>query len=169
MSWTKLKLVQQGYGALGLGAMAFSLTPEMIEQAVDTLDAMMASWGTHLGIRIGYNGASDPSVTDASTESGIPDHANQAVYLGLGELLGGQIGKPLTPANVIARKTSFDMLVSWCQSQNIPEMQYRRGTPSGAGNKPDQFSGRVFLNPVEQIEAGADSFIDGDGGTPFTP
>jgi hypothetical protein len=169
MAWTKRKLAEQAYGALGLTAFAFSLTPEMIASAVDTLDAMMASWGgPEYGIRIGYNGASDPSVTDGgSQDSGLPDHAYEAVYLGLGARLGSQIGKTLLPEAAIRKDAAFNALLSYAQSRNIPEMQFRRSTPAGAGNKPEQYVGAIFLQPVPQLTTGADGFIDGDDGTPF--
>lgn len=168
MAWTKRKLAEKAYGALGLTSFAFSLTPEMIGSAVDTLDAMMASWGgPEYGIRIGYNGASDPSVTDGGQDSGIPDHTYEAVYLCLGERLGSEIGKTLLPDAVIRKTKAFDALLSYAQSRNIPEMQYRKGTPSGAGNKPHQFDGAVFLQPGSQLTTGADGFVDGGDGTPL--
>jgi hypothetical protein len=141
----------------------------MVESAVDTLDAMMASWGgPEYGIRIGYNGASDPSVTDGSQDSGVPDHTYEAIYLSLAERLGGEIGKMLLPDALIRKARAFDALVSYAQSRSIPEMQFRGGTPSGAGNKPEARVGQIFVQPSEQLAAGADSFIDGDDGTPLT-
>lgn len=171
MSWTKGRLVDKAYGAFGLQGFVFSMTPEMLGEACAILDAMMAAWGTQYGIRIGYNsGNSDTGIPDPKAASGIPDHCNEAVYLGLAERLTDTIGKTLSGAMVRRCQTSFDALLSWCEASNIPQMQYRRNTPSGAGNKPyQQGTAPVFLRPVTQLDTGAgDSFIDGGDGTPLT-
>lgn len=173
MGWKKSRLVQKAYGAFGLQAMAFSLTPEMQGDACDILDAMMAAWGTQYGIRIGYNNGSNSAtgVPNPDQDSNLPDHANEAVYLGLADRLADTIGKQLSVRMVIRGQLTFDTLVSWCQSNSIPNMQYRRNTPSGAGNKPYQTGASpIFIqSPVDQLETGADGFLDGDGGAPLNP
>lgn len=170
MSWTKARLIQNAYGAFGLQALAFSLTPEMQGAACDILDAMMAAWGTEYGIRIGYNNGGG-NTPDPAQQSGIPDHCNEAVYMGLADRLADTIGKTLSLRMMIRRQETFDQLVSWCQSANIPEMQYRRDTPAGAGTKPyETATGGIFIQPVEQLDTGSgDGFIDGEGGTPILP
>lgn len=168
MSWKKKQLIQMAYGSFGLTQFAFSLTPEMIENGLMTLDAMMARWATQMGIRIGYNGATNPGDSNSDTASGIPDHANEAVYLGLGKLLAKQVGKMQDAETATSRDNAFDSLLSWCQASQIPSMQFRRNTPVGAGNKPEQNGVvGVFFQPAGQLEAGPDSFLDGQDGTPL--
>lgn len=169
MSWTKKQLVEKAYGSFGLTRFAFTLTGDMLVDGVLSLDAMMARWGTELGIRIGYNNTGNPSDTDVNQESGIPDHACAAVYLMLGGELADQVGKQQSVPTMKRRDDAFDSLLSWAQAQQIPSMQFRRNTPVGAGNKPEQNGVvGVFFQPVAQLEAGADSYLQGEGGTPIT-
>lgn len=169
MSWTKGQLIDKAYGSIGLTKFAFSLTPEMYTEALDALDAMLAAWQVQYGIRIGYNIASNPADSNIGQSSGIPDHANQAVYLSLGEIVGGTIGKSLAPDKVILKTRSLDALISYCQSNNIPEMQRIGTMPRGSGNKPYQNGqGAIFYRPVDQLNDGTGAgFVDGDDGTPL--
>lgn len=171
MGWTKQRLVNQAFGAFGLQGFAFSLTPEMKENAAGILDAMMAQWGTEYGIRIGYNnGANDDTAPVLAQDSGIPDHAVEAVYLGLADRLTDTIGKTLSIRMNLRRADAFDALLSWCQANNIPEMQYRRNTPLGSGNKSYGGMGQVFIPPpVDRLNTGSgDAYINGNDGTPLT-
>lgn len=168
MSWKKSRLVKNAYGAFGLQALAFSLTPEMMAAAVDILDAMMANWQTEFGIRIGYNNGGDAE-PNPEQESGLPDHTCEAVYLGLAERLADTIGKALSPKMAARCQLTFDQLASYAASHNIPDMQLRRNTPSGSGNKPWQTDGATFIqSPATRLDTGAgDDFIDGNNGTAF--
>lgn len=171
MSWTKARLVSQAFGAFGLQGFAFPIAPEMTEFAVNTLDAMLASWGTEFGIRIGYNnGANDATAATPEDDSGIPDHANEAVYLGLADRLADMIGKTLSARMNQRRQDAFDQLLSWAMASSLPEMQLRPATPVGSGNAPFSTGfGQVFVGgPADQLSTGAgDGFIDGNNGTPF--
>jgi P22 tail accessory factor len=168
MSWKKKQLVEKAYGSFGLTRFAFTLTPEMVSDGIASLDAMMARWGTELGIRIGYNNAATPADANAEQESGIPDHAAQAVYLMLGGELADQVGKQQSAQTIKRRDDAFDSLLSWVQAAQVPSMQFRRNTPVGAGNKPEQNGVvGVFFQPAGQLEAGADSYLEGEGGTPL--
>lgn len=168
MSWTKKQLVEKAYGSFGLTRFAFTLTNEMIADGVQSLDAMMARWHTEMGIRIGYNTATNTTETDPNQESGIPDHTYTATYLMLGGELADQVGKAQSAQTVKRRDDAFESLLAWSQAKQIPSMQFRRNTPVGAGNKPEQNGVvGVFFQPVDQLEAGADSYLDGDDGTPL--
>lgn len=171
MSWTKKQLIEAGYGSIGLTKFAFSLTPEMVGEGLNALDSMMAAWAAQKGIRIGYNGATDQSGSSADDESGIPDHAYEAVYLCLGERVGGTIGKSLPPDKQVLKMQALDALISYCQSNNIPEMQRIATMPRGSGNKPEQNGvGAIFYQPTERIDDGTGGgFVDGGDGAPLTP
>lgn len=169
MSWTKKQLIESGYGSIGLTKFTFSLTPEMLAEGLNMLDAMMAAWQVQKGIRIGYNLASDQGVSSMDDASGIPDHAYEAVYLALGERLGGTIGKSLTPDKALLKTQAMDGLISWAMSNNIPEMQRIGTMPRGSGNKPQTGVGPIFYQPRDQLNDGTGAgFIDGDDGTPLT-
>lgn len=171
MSWTKKELVESAYGSIGLTKFAFSLTPEMLAEGLKMLDAMMAAWAAQKAIRIGYNGATDQGASNLDDESGIPDHAYEAVYLSLGARIGGTIGKSLPPDQAILKTQALDGLISYCQSNNIPEMQRIATMPRGSGNKPYQNGiGAIFYQPTDQLNDGTGGgFIDGEDGTPLTP
>lgn len=168
MSWKKKEIIEKAYGSFGLTRFAFTLTNEMIADGVQSLDAMMARWAAQLGIRIGYNGATNTSGTDSDEESGIPDHAYQAVYLCLGGELADTVGKTQSPTTIKRRDDAFESLLTWCQANSIPSMQFRRNTPVGAGNKPEQNGVvGVFFQPASQLQTGADGYVDGQDGTPL--
>lgn len=171
MGWTKKRLLTQAFGAFGLQGFAFSLSPEMYENAGGMLDAMMAAWGTQYGIRIGYNsGANNDAAPDLDADSGIPDHACEAVYLGLADRLVDTVGKSLPLRMNVRREDAFNALLSWCQANNLPELQYRRNTPLGSGNKPYSTGiGQIFVAPpVDRLSTGSgDAYINGNDGTPL--
>lgn len=167
MGWTKRQLVNSGWGDLGLSSYAFSLTPEMIQDGVNRLDSMMAVWNTQSGIRCGYNGASQQGLSKGGDDSGVPDHMNTLVSLGLAKVLGGTIGKSLPVDKLIEFNTLFTQAVGYYAGQNIPTMQLPRRLPVGAGNRGFGL-GRVFFQPVDQLTANSDAFIDGNDGTPMT-
>lgn len=165
MSWTKRQLVEQAFAELALAGYTFDLQPEEITTAVLRMDAMLAMWGAAKGVRIGYNATEDPLDADPDQDSGIPDWANEGVFLNLAIRLAAGFGKPLPRTTAATAKEAFDGIVSLC-SAPIPEMQFMSHTPSGAGNKQRGYPRPFLPPPVDRLTTGEDGLLDFNGVAP---
>jgi hypothetical protein len=132
MSYTKRKIIEKAFSAVGLPSYVYDLTPEQMDDARTTLDTMIASWEA-LGIRLGYSLPSNPEDSDLDDESGLPDQAVMAVYMNLGMLLAAGIGKTVPLEISRQAKESLDALK--LKSAANPPRVRRMAMPAGAGAK----------------------------------
>lgn len=130
--WTKGDLVGRAFKKIGLGD-DFNVTPEDHQDALMVLDSMMALWSGK-GIRLGYAQPSDANGSSPDQDSGLPDTAQEAVYLNLAIRLAGEYGKTLDQMTMVTAKQAYDALLARAV---FPTQQQFPGTlPRGAGNKP---------------------------------
>lgn len=158
MGWTKRQFVTQAFEEIGLAAYVFDLTPEQLQSALRRLDSMMATWNAK-GIRLGYPIPSNPDDSDLDQESGVPDSANEAIYLNLGIKLAPGFGKSVSTETKASAKLAYDTLLARAA---MPVEQQLPGTmPAGAGNKPWRVYDDPFLRqPVDPLLAGEDGPIE---------
>jgi hypothetical protein len=159
MSWTKQQIIEQALIEIGKNPKIFNIAPEDREDALRTLDSMMASWNGR-GIRLGYALPSSPDSSTLDTDSGLPDWAIEATYLTLAIRLAPSYGKNLSPQTLMSARTAFASLPN--RGAFPPEQQFRAGLPAGAGNKPERTPNYTFLPPpVDALTAGQeDNQID---------
>ncbi len=119
---------------------AFDASPEELQADLRRMDAMVAGWEVK-GVRFGYAMATAGG-GNLDDNSGIPDGAAEAVYLGLAVRIAPGYGKAVAAETRSAARTAYDALLldaAFPQAQ-----QLRGGMPAGAGNKPGVFH-TVFL------------------------
>lgn len=159
MSWTKRQIITQAFEEIGLAAYVFDLTPEQLQSALNRLDSMMASWNAK-GIRLGYPIPSNPDDSDLDQQTGVPDAANEAIYLNLGIRLAPGFGKTVAIETKASAKSSYDTLLSRVA---YPIEQQLPGTmPMGAGNKQWALNTTFMPSPTEPLLAGQDGPIEFD-------
>lgn len=162
MSWTKRQFVTQAFDEIGLAAYVFDLSPEQLNSALCKLDAMLASWNA-VGVRIGYPLPASPNDSDLDQDSGVPDFANEAIYLNLALRIAPSYGKVIMPETKQFANTAYHNLVN----QTIqPILQYQLPTtmPLGAGTKYWRNYNNPFVVPAatEPLLAGPDNEIQFD-------
>jgi len=159
MAWTKRQFITQAFEEIGLAAYVFDLTPEQLQSALRRMDAMIGGWNAN-GVRISYPLPSNPEDSDLDADSGVPDFANEAIYLGLAVRLAPSFGKTVSPET----KAFADMAYSNMANQvaiPTPERQLPQTMPRGAGTKPWRNFNNPFVNrPQDPILAGSDNPID---------
>lgn len=154
--WTKRQLIEQAYESFGLASYVFDLSPEAMNSALNSLDSMMASWGA-IGIRLGYLLPASPGESDLDQPSGLPDYANEAVYLALAIKRATTVGKVVSRDAKVEANSAYGRMLTKMATENLREMQYPRLTPAGAGNKPYRYERGPFLQPpVDPITVGGD-------------
>lgn len=152
MGWTKQQLIEQALNEIGKNPDIFNISPDDFERCLRTLDSMMASWNNR-GIRLGYALPSGPDNSELDTDSGVPDWANEAIYMTLAVRIAPSFGKTLSQQTMMAARTAFATLPN--RASFPPEQQFRNGLPSGAGNKPERTPNYTFLPPpVDALTAG---------------
>lgn len=160
MGWTKRQFVAQAFEEIGLASYVFDLSPEQMESALRRLDSMMATWNSK-GIRLGYPIPSSPQDSNLDAETGVPDSANEAIYLNLGIRLAPSFGKTVSADTKAAAKMAYDSLLS--RAAMPMEQQMPAHMPAGAGNKPWRNTDNPFLTPpVDPLLAGQDGPIEFD-------
>lgn len=159
MAWTKRQFITQAFEEIGLAAYVFDLTPEQLQSALRRMDAMIGGWNAN-GVRISYPLPSNPEDSNLDADSGVPDFANEAIYLGLAVRLAPSFGKTVSPET----KAFADMAYSNMANQvaiPTPERQLPQTMPRGAGTKPWRNFNNPFVNrPQDPILAGSDNPID---------
>ena len=159
MSWTKRELISQAFEELGLAAYVFDLTPEQWLSALRRMDAMVGGWNAN-GVRIAYPLSTSPQTSDLDQDSGIPDYAFEALFLGLAVRLAPSYGKTVSPQSAMFADMAYSNMANQVAIPT-PERQLPHTMPRGAGTKP----WRNFNNPFirehqEDILAGSDNPID---------
>lgn len=158
MSWTKRQFVVQAFEEIGLASYVFDLSPEQMDSALRRLDSMMAAWNAK-GIRLGYPIPGNPQDSSLEEKTGVPDSANEAVYMGLAVRLAPGFGKVVSPDTKSAAKQGYDTLLS--RAAMPMEQQLPGSMPAGAGNKPWCKNDGPFLTPpVDPLLAGQDGEIE---------
>ena len=104
--WSKLDVINQAFSEIGKGAFEFDLQPEDMQTALRKLDAMLATWGGTLGVRIGYAGGDGKG--DLGVDTMVPDWAYEALYLNLALRLCPDYGKTPSPLTVKDAKAALD-------------------------------------------------------------
>ena len=152
MSYTKRQFVTEAYTELGMADYVFDLQPEQLMVACRRLDAMMAEWNGR-GISLGYTLPSSPQNTDIDQESGVPDWANEAVFLNLAVKLAPMHGKQVNGA-------SAKLALSTVMVNATPDVRMNAPSdmPVGAGYKRGSypFKGEVvdtstLSDPTQEI------------------
>lgn len=154
--WTKAQIIEQAYSVLGLGNYAFDTSAEERQNAVRMLDSMMATWDAD-GIRVSYHkGASE---ADLGADSGLPDWANEAVYMNLAIRLGQSLGKQIHPSTYANAKSSLGTIQR--RTTYIPQRTPNwHNMPAGAGNRRHGWQS-PFLSPEpEVLEVGPDGPLE---------
>lgn len=153
MGWKKLDFVTQAFEEIGYASYIYDAMPEQLESVRRTLDAMMATWNAK-GIRVGYPIASSPDGGSLNDETGVPDSANEAIYLNLACRIAPRFGKAVQEETRKFAKEAYDSLL--IKLAHPLEMQLPSSMPSGAGNKRK----RPFLDgPIDPLLAGRDDEI----------
>jgi hypothetical protein len=159
MGWTKRQFITQAFEEIGLAAYVFDLTPEQLDSALRRMDAMVGGWNAN-GVRINYPLSSTPQSSNLDDDSGVPDFANEAIYLGLAVRLAPSFGKTVAPET----KAFADMAYSNMANQvaiPTPERQMPQTMPRGQGTKPwRNFNNPFVYAPQKDILAGSDNPID---------
>lgn len=159
MGWTKRQFIEQAFEEIGLAAYVFDLTPEQLQSALRRMDSMVAGWNAN-GVRIGYPLPASPDDSELDQDSGVPDFANEAIYLGLAVRIAGSFGKVISPET----KAFADMAYSNMANQvaiPTPERQLPKTMPRGQGTKPwRNFNNPFIVPPDPEVLAGSDGPID---------
>ena len=149
--WTKDQLISKAFSELALAGYVYDLSPEVREDALQTLDAMMAEW-FGVGIALGYLLPATPDDSNIDDLSGIPDTANQAVYMNLAAALAAGRGKTLTARTLLTAKRGYDRLLGAAARAAARQVPMPNTMPLGAGNKPWRGGLRFFPGPAETLD-----------------
>jgi hypothetical protein len=150
--WTKDQLISKAFSELALAGYVYDLSPEVREDALQTLDAMMAEWAG-AGISIGYLLPTSPDESNIDDLAGIPDTANQAVYMNLAVSLAAGRGKTLAARTLLAAKRGYDRLLGAAARAVARQASMPNTLPRGAGNKPWRGGRPFFPSPAETLDA----------------
>ena len=126
--WSKRDVITQAFSEIGKGASDFDLQPEDLQTGLRKLDAMMATWGRALGVRIGFSGGDGKGDLGEDTE--VPDWSYEALYLNLALRLCPDYGKTPSPITVTNAKTALDAV----RGRTVQPATRRIGGYAGAGN-----------------------------------
>lgn len=157
MSWTKRQFIESAFDEIGLASYAYDLQPEQLQSALRRLDAMMATWNNK-GIRIGYPLPASPEDSDLDTETGVPDAANEAIYLNLAIRIAPGFGKQVSIDTKKSARDGYIGLLS--KTSSIQEQQLPSTTPVGAGNKPFRERDVFSPEPDDPIDVGPDGELE---------
>lgn len=157
MGWTKREFISQAFEEIGLASYVFDLQPEQLESALRRLDAMLAGWNAN-GIRLGYPLPGSPNASDLSVDTGVPDYANEAIYLGLALRLAPGYGKTVSPETKQLADMAYNAMVNQT-APPTPERQLPQTMPLGQGTKPWRNDNPYVIAPTEGVDAGTDGTI----------
>ncbi len=113
---TKLAIIRQAFGEIGLRGYVFNLTPDEMQDCFDKLQNLAAEWDG-MGARVGYSFAGN---TDA--ESGLPDTAVDCFAKNLAVRLAPSYGKTISPDLRTAAAVGFNALLVALRRR--PEVPY---------------------------------------------
>lgn len=150
--WTKLDVIRQAFAEVGLASQDFDLAPEDLQSALRQLDAMLATWGGALGVRISYSGGDGKGDISASSE--VPDWAYEALYLNLAMRIASSFGRSPMPGTILNAKLALDAV----RTRTVQIAPRVLSGYAGAGNT---YYGVTALpeDPVEPITTGSDNTL----------
>lgn len=141
MSWTKRQLVRKALSRLGMASYVFDMGNEEWDDALSSLDAMMAVWNRK-GVRVSYPFNSSPENSDLDAETDIPLDAAEAIFLNLAMRLASDFGKTPAQTLVAQAKMAYDALL--IRAAMPGEVKFPSTLPAGAGSKSIDYP---FLTP----------------------
>lgn len=144
---TKLAIVQQALGEIGLGTYVFDPSPEQLQAALDRLNRLAAQWDG-MGIRKGY-----ALGNDIAAESGLPDTAIDAYAIHLAIRLAPSYGKMVSPELKSAAMSSKNALL--VTGATLPQVQYPGTMPIGVGNRHGGLT-QPYFKPEDPLQTGND-------------
>ena len=157
MAWTKQDYIEQAFDELGLSAYFSDLDSDQMQKALIKLDSMLATWNAD-GIRIGYPLPSSPGGSLLTTETGVPDAANEAIYLNLAIRLAPAYGKTVQAETKLSAARAYNALIN--RFLEIIEFQMPQDLPSGAGNRrADQYN-KFVIPPSDPLLVGPDGKLE---------
>lgn len=156
MGWTKRQLIERAYSEIGIAGYAFDLAPEELEDALRTLDAVMAQWNGR-GIRLGYPvpGAADGS--DLDQDSNLPDWATEAAYLALALRIAPGAGKAVSQDTKAAAREALAVVMARVTQ---PPQAAVNALPVGAGHRAYWPEAAYFPETSPVLTAGPDGELD---------
>ncbi len=158
MAYAKRWYVTKAFAKVGLADYVFDLEPEQLQEALELLDSMMATWDGK-GIRVGWSIPNAESQSSLDDEVDVPSFAREAIFLQAGIRLAPNFGKTISPEHKVNAKTALDDLMCFT-ARPVPQ-QFPSTLPSGAGNKPWRNVNNPFLGPpANPLAAGGDGPID---------
>lgn len=140
--WTKKQLIEQAYDELALAGYVFDLTPEELQAALRQMDSMLATWEGK-GLRLGYVLPATPDASNIDGPSGLPDSANEAVYMNLAVRRASGMGKTVNVATMRAAREGYASLL--VPLANPRKQQLPSTLPMGAGNRSGYGFRRTFF------------------------
>ena len=145
MGLSKRQIITAAFSELGLASYAFDLQPEDLQDALQKLDAMMATWGGR-GIRIGYSGGDGSGEISNPTE--VPAWADEAMSLGLALRLAPGYGKTPSLETKIAAQQAFMTVLNKVSQPRVRSLVGYAGVRSQLSAQP------------EGIQTGNDGLLD---------
>lgn len=149
--WTKKQIIAKAFAELALAGFVYDLDPEQLEDALQSLDAMLAEWTTS-GVNLGYLLPATPDDSSIDDLSGIPDTANRTVYLNLAVTLAAGRGKTLTTETKAAAARGYHQLLGAAARSVARQAPMPNTMPRGAGNKPWRNRSPFFAGPAETLD-----------------
>jgi hypothetical protein len=159
MGWTKQQFVSKALSSIGMANYSFDIQPEQTQDILSSLDSMMAAWDS-IGIRLGYPMPSGMTTSDLSSETGVPDTANLAVYSNLALTVAPMFGKTISPELKIMADKAYKMLLSLFAYPTDIRQQLPSTMPLGAGNKTWSIDHPFVIAPVVPLLAGQDAVVE---------
>lgn len=147
--FTKLQLIEEAFAEIGLGN-AFNVGTEEVQVALRRLDTMMAQWAG-IGLHLGYLMPTNPGDSSTADASGLPDDANEAVYLNLAVKIAPGYGKTISPDTKASARAGYLALLR--KAVQPVEQQMPNTMPRGAGNKPWRATAPFFPTPQAVLDA----------------
>lgn len=157
MAYSKRWYIERAFAEVGFASYFFDLQPEQLQEALNKLDSMMATWDGK-GIRVGWSIPNSEDGSDLDDEVDVPYFAREAIFLQAGLRIVPMIGKTPSADTKTNAKNALDALMAFT-ARPVPQ-QYPSTLPSGAGNKPWRTVDNPFLGPpANPLAAGGDGPI----------
>jgi len=157
MSYTKGDLAHSALEEIGIAEYSFDIEPEMLESAIQKLDAMMAEWsgkGITLSFPISKKENSSPD-----DDSNIPDWAWKAVITNLAIEIAPSYGKTVAMETKVAAKQAYNTVYGIF---SVPKRSQMGSMPMGAGYKSRRT--RFTPEPENHYVERVDEELDLSGG-----
>ena len=141
MAWTKRDIITKAYAEIGKAAYDFDLQPEELQDALQSLDAMVSAWSIR-GINFGYSGGNGKGDIDADTE--VPQFAYEALTYNLVLRLAGGMGKMVAQETKTLAKQGLADLESYSLRIRPRKIGGYAGSGSRYSNLPETIDPLAF-------------------------